>query len=70
MNIRQNLLEILERKKINSSKLAWKITECYPFDMEDKAKLKETLQEWDNKKFAGKKTKKQESVGQLIKFYK
>jgi hypothetical protein len=31
MNLRQDLLNILEKKKTDASKLAWKVTECYPF---------------------------------------
>ena len=32
MNIRDKLKEQLEAKKMNASKLAWKVTECYPYD--------------------------------------
>ena len=34
MNIRDNLLEIMEKRKTKDSKLAYKITECYPLDWE------------------------------------
>lgn len=30
MNARDNLVEYLEEKKIKDSKLAYKVTECYP----------------------------------------
>ena len=35
MNTRENLLKIIESKKVNTSKLAYKVTECYPFEWED-----------------------------------
>lgn len=40
MNIRQDLIKLLEKKKVDGSKLAWKVTECYPFDIQDTEKLK------------------------------
>lgn len=30
MNIRDDLLDLLEKKKMKQSKLAYKVTECYP----------------------------------------
>lgn len=30
MNIRDNLLDLLEKKKTKESRLAYKVTECYP----------------------------------------
>ncbi len=48
MNKRDNLLSLLEEKKMKSSKLAYKVTECYPlpwsFDPTCKTNL--TIAEW------------------------
>ena len=32
MNMRTDLLELLQKKKTRDSKLAYKVTECYPLD--------------------------------------
>lgn len=34
MNLRSNLLELFEKKKKKDSKLAYKVTECYPLNWE------------------------------------
>lgn len=33
MNMRDNLLELLEKKKVKNSQLAYKVTECYPLKL-------------------------------------
>ncbi len=70
MNTRDNLLKIIEEKKNNSSKLAYKVTECYPCEWEDEEKLKESTKLWENTKVAGVPSKKSDKVSDLLRICK
>lgn len=67
MNTRENLLKILESKKTNGSKLAWKVTECYPFDLKDEEKLKQSTVEWDHTRPAGTESIKCDTIKDLMR---
>ena len=62
MNMRQDLIKLLEKKKTDGSKLAWKVTECYPFDVEDTEKIKESTIQWSNVQPAGVESNKCDTV--------
>ncbi len=66
MNTRENLLKILESKKTNGSKLAWKVTECYPFDLKNEEKLKQSTVEWDHTRPAGTESIKCDTIKDLM----
>lgn len=67
MNMRQDLIQLLEKKKTDGSKLAWKVTECYPFDLQDEEKLKESTLQWSNVHPAGILSTKCDTVKDLLK---
>ena len=56
MNKRDNLLILLEEKRMRSSKLAYKVTECYPlpWSLSPTCHTNLTTAEWEKVKPAGK----------------
>ena len=48
---------------MNASKLAWKVTQCYPYNWQDENKLKESAVQWDNVPTAGKASMVCDKVG-------
>lgn len=66
MNNREQLLKILESKRTNKSKLAWKVTECYPFDLNNEEDLKKSTLYWEKVPSAGVETRKGDRVKDLI----
>lgn len=63
MNLRPNLIELFEKKKKKNSKLAYKVTECYPLNLGAKSDKEEEL---DEVRAAGKAFKKGDKAEELI----
>lgn len=68
MNERENLIDLMEEKKMKASKLAYKVTECYPSELEV-PNLKQSIitkENWSQFKPAGKETLRSDQVSDLI----
>ena len=57
LNFRENLIDILESKKLKASQLAYKITECYPLAWNCSDMCESSITKYENTRVAGKKPK-------------
>ena len=66
MNVRENLLEQLQVKKNDKEKLAWKVTQCYPYQLDNPQQLKESTLAWESKPVAGMASRVCDKVSELL----
>lgn len=68
MNMRADLLEIMEARKTKKSQLAYKVTECYPLDWEceKECSVHTNHKKFDEMKPAGKEFKKGDAAKTVI----